>query len=483
MPLIFPSNTLSDAGYDVENSVRLDDDAYMHKTQSGGNRQIFTMSCWTKLTGEYGGTGGSLLSTDGTDDDSNFHFGIDDGGASGGATDSLFLHIYGADGFTTTPLLRDYFAWYHIVLAVDTTQTISANRMKLYVNNVQQTLAEGGDYPAQNDDFGVNESGTVLGVGTHPGSVAPYALNSYLAEYCLIDGLQLTPSSFGEADSESPTIWKPIDVSGLTFGTNGFYLDFKDSANLGNDANGGTDLTEVNLDATDQATDTPTNNFCTMNPLENYWAASVFTEGMTKILTISGNAAYNSSTIAVKNGKWYFEVELVADSVGNAQEDVIIGISTVAPTTAAINGGALVWGISPYGGLGIRGNGKMWAGTTETTGWPNIDVGDVVTIAVDFDNGYFYMGIDGVWGNSGDPTSGATGTGGYSFTVGTDDWFMGVNRRTTSATSTFGVNFGGSSGFTVSSANQDADGYGNFEYAVPSGYYALCTKNLGAYGG
>ena len=90
--------------------------------------------------------------------------------------------------------------------------------------------------------------------------------NGYIAETVLIDGLQLTPSSFGEFDSDSG-IWKPKDVSGLTFGTNGFYLDFKDSSNLGNDAFGDTDLTEVNLAATDQSTDTCTNNFCTLNPL------------------------------------------------------------------------------------------------------------------------------------------------------------------------------------------------------------------------
>ena len=137
MPLIFPSNTLSAGGFSVDNSCRFDGNAYLHKTQSGGNRKTWTMSCWTKFTGGMGSNGGMLMACDGLDDNTNFLFGIDNGGHSGSDTGTLSLHIYGADGFRTTPVLRDYSAWYHVVLASDTTQAVSTNRLKLYVNNVQ----------------------------------------------------------------------------------------------------------------------------------------------------------------------------------------------------------------------------------------------------------------------------------------------------------------------------------------------------------
>ena len=129
-----------------------------------------------------------------------------------------------------------------------------------------------------------------------------------MAEVVLIDGTALAPTSFGESDSDSG-IWVPIDVSGLTFGTNGFYLDFKNSANLGNDANGGTDLTEVGLAATDQSTDTCTNNFATLNPLDNFYLGGNIIRGNLKaVYGTSGTSAvqaFTTSTIGVSSGKWY----------------------------------------------------------------------------------------------------------------------------------------------------------------------------------
>ena len=121
-----------------------------------------------------------------------------------------------------------------------------------------------------------------------------------MCEFVLVDGSQLDQTSFGEFDSDSPNIWKPIDVSGLTFGNNGYYFDFEDSGNLGDDESGnGNDFTEVNLSATDQSTDTCTNNFATMNPLDNYYANSTFSEGNLKYTQGSSRYAWNLSTIAV----------------------------------------------------------------------------------------------------------------------------------------------------------------------------------------
>jgi hypothetical protein len=158
-------------------------------------------------------------------------------------------------------LFRDTSAWYHIVMAVDTTQATAANRIKLYVNGIQETSFAVETYPNQNHSTGVNF--------TEPHRIGTLLTNSwyfsgYIAEVNHIDGSQLAPTAFGEFDEDSG-IWKPKAYAG-SYGTNGFYLDFKDSANLGNDASGGLDFTQTNITSADQATDTPTNNFCTFNP-------------------------------------------------------------------------------------------------------------------------------------------------------------------------------------------------------------------------
>ena len=476
MPLILPGNVATATaavGYTVANSVRLDGNAYMHKTQSGGNRQIFTMSCWTKLTGGYGASGGSLLSTDGTDDDSNFHFTV--------KADKLTLHIYGADAFTTAPVLRDYSAWYHIVLAVDTTQSTSSNRMKLYVNNSQITLTEAGDYPDQNDNFGVNESGTVMAVGTHPAtnSIAGYALNSYLAEYCLIDGQQLTPSSFGEANSDSPTIWQPIDPSDLTFGTNGFYLDFEASGNLGNDVNGGTDLTEVSLAATDQSTDTPTNNFCTMNPLAYRLESSgitnpTYSEGNCKLVLADDTYGKSSmGTIGVTTGKWYWEMKLTTDN-----DAAYCGITRAEYDPNDNFGGESIYYNSGDGALSV---GTGTGGTADGSYGDTYTTGDIIGVAFDATNGVIWFSKAGTWQNSATIAEIGAGTTTNAATTGitmSQTWmpFLEGNNCT------WEVNLGGSPAFTVDSANADGDSYGSFEFPVPSGYFALCTKNLAEYG-
>ena len=456
---ILPANSAASGGFEVANSIRLDGNAYMYKDQSGGNRQIFTMSCWTKLTSGYGASAGSLLSVNGTDDDTNFHFGIDHGDASGGASDSLFCHIYGADAFRTTPLLRDYSAWYHIVLAVDTTQAAAENRMKVYVNNVQQTLSQQGDYPDQNDNFGVNENGARLGVGTHPGSVAAYALNSYLCEYVLIDGSQLTPASFAEADEDSG-VWKPIKVSGLTFGTNGFYLDFQASGNLGNDANGGTDLTEVSIAATDQSTDTCTNNFATLNPLIFESSGNTFAEGNLKITgggSDSWTTHYGLSTIAVSTGKWFVEAKVTTVQASQA----ILGLISTSQTIGS--------SLKDNGVAAVEKEGRITGGGNNIeTGLTAFSNGEIAGIAFDATNGTVQFYRQG------------SAYGSAVSSIASDTYYFATT--TYNAGGVVELNFG-SPPYSESGGNSDADGFGNFSMSVPSGFFSICTKNLAEYGG
>ena len=465
MPLILGTNSIKDTGYNVANSVRFNrgDSPKMSKTLgTPSDADKFTFSAWVKLTDF--GTDRFILSLY-TDDNNETAINFENGNSI-----NFYNYISGSYAGRLVPSqkLRDPSSWYHLVAVFDSGNATAGNRMRLYLNGSEITSFATDSNPSQDQDS-KNASGVTCVVGRS--GTDDYNFGGYMAEVVFIDGSALTPTSFGEFDEDSPTIWKPKDVSGLTFGNNGFYLDFEDSSNLGNDVNGGTDLTEANLAATDQSIDTCTNNFAVMNPLDNYYANSTFSEGNLKIATVSGNAAYNPATFGLTTGKWYFEVK--PTSCGDAQERNIIGISNQSPVAAGYDGSIVIGD-----GFGLRGNGKMWDGSSETSGWNSFDEGDIVSVAIDFDNGKFYTATNGTYGNSSNPS---TGSNGYSFTVGTDAWFPGVNCRETSQTATFELDFG-SAPYAISSGNADANGYGNFEYAVPSGFYSINSKNLAEFG-
>jgi len=463
---ILPGNSAT-GGYNVDNSLRFDDGSsdYLSRTTSTPTSdKIGTYSFWFKRS--HLGTVQNIFNN--YIDASNYAFLRFDG------ADRLEFFSFNNPNYLSlrsAKLFRDTSAWYHIVLVVDTTQATSSDRIKFYVNGVEETSFTSTEYGTQNQVcnlFTSSASGNNR-IGTDETNT--YYIDGYMAEVVFIDGLALDATSFGEFDEDSPTIWKPKNVSGLTFGNNGFYLDFEDSGSLGNDAAGSNNFTVNNLTAIDQSTDTCTNNFAVMNSLDNYYANSTFSEGNLKIATVSGNAAYNPATFGLTQGKWYFEVK--PTSSGDAQERNIIGISNQSPVSSGYDGSIVIGD-----GFGLRGNGIMWNGSSETSGWNSFDAGDIVSVAVDFDNGKFYTATNGTYGNSSNPS---TGSNGYSFTVGTDAWFPGVNCRETSQTATFELNFG-SAPYAISSGNADANGYGNFEYSVPSGFYSINSKNLAEFG-
>ena len=491
MPLILPGNVASATAattYDVVNSCRFNDPdtAYMSKTQSGGNRRTYTISFWFKK---------GLLSND----ENFFHSysaARDQLNVKSRGNDDIYIVGYSDSDSTTFDLtsagglFRDPAAWYHLVVAVDTTQGTAANRMKVYINGVQFTNWSGTpSYPAENEQTDVNNSGSTFTVGRSEESTGTAYYDGYIAEFCLIDGSALAPTSFGEFDEDSPTIWKPIDVSGLTFGTNGFYLDFEDSGNLGNDANGGTDFTETNLAAADQATDTPTNNFATWNPLWRWRMDNdtVYSEGNVKASWSTGSdRGFAFATMGVSKGKWYWEVKL--PTVGRC----FSGVGD-AEKVAGFNNGP--WDESGSSGesysltIQHRNGDIQTEGSTETAYSADNSDDDICMWALDMDNNRLWMGINGTWADSGDPTSGATGTGDITTQIGTQVHLTQSEVMTpccadpsTAGGSVLEANFGGCPSFAISSGNADANGYGNFEYAPPSGFYALCTKNLAEFG-
>ena len=467
MPLILPGNVASATAsttFSVDNSCRLDgSSAYMHKTPGGaGNLRTFTISFWVKKSG----LGQQWMFQQGADN------GTDTTYLSFTSADQLSFDDYqSADNIQlrTNRLFRDPGAWYHIVIAVDTTQATDTNRVKMYINGTQETSFALSTYPSQNFDTKLNgtELLTLCSRVDDGGSRGLY-YNGYLAEVVMIDGLQLAPTSFGEFDEDSPTIWKPIDVSGLTFGTNGYYLDFEDSSNLGNDANGGTDFTVTNLAAADQSTDTPTNNFCVMNPLDNYYANATLSEGNLKMVSGSSRECSSTATIALSNGKWFWEYEVTTMS---APFGGIQPIPSFGNTASAA--------VLQTNGLGYLKTGKVETtdgsgGSTELASYATYAANDIIGVALDLDAAtniiYFYK--NGALQGSGVNLThvDSTANGHYLIAFGA-----------ISGQDTFEINFGNPI-TALDSANADANGYGAFEYAVPSGFFSICTKNLAEYG-
>ena len=495
--MVFPvvGGTQDTAAYEISNSLRFNDgdSAYMHLTTgSSGNRRTFTFSCWYKRASITTGSTQSLLV--GSSCESFIDI---------GSNDKLIVAMQdsgGSPSVTTNQVFRDVGAWYHICIAVDTTQGTDTNRIKIYINGTIIPVADltVTAWPSSNEQATFNDGNKhYLGANCSPGQY----LDGYLAEVCLIDGQALTPTSFGEFDEDSPTIFKPIDVSGLTFGDEGWYLDFEDSDNLGDDESGNTnDFTEVNLAATDQATDTPTNNFCTMNPLDNYGASSTFSEGNCKV-AIGTNDRTNTATMGLSAGKWYFECKYTPGSqvynmIGiinypagsiNSTTSGYLGIDAVGNWYYEIGGG----GTSTSNELRASENNSATnvapypaAGSAST----EIASGDIIQVAIDLDNNKIWWGKNnsGYFGTDGYNGVPADGTNGYTIaapsTINGGAHFPAAGRSDSGGV-TWEFNFGGCSAFTVSSGNSDGNGYGNFEYAVPSGFLAICTKNLGSDGG
>lgn len=434
MPLILGANSLA-GGYQIKNSARFNSGSsdYLNRTpSSAGNRKTWTWSGWVKLLG----TNMYLFGASSDSWASNYSTVWINSGAQ------LRLELGGISGdIVSANLFRDPSAWYHFVVAVDTTQATANNRVRMYVNGVE-TAYTTQTMPAQNSDTMIN-SAQYHQISGRPST---QYLNGYLAEINLIDGQQLTPSSFGETD-EDTGIWKPKAYTG-SFGTNGFYLDFEDSANLGNDMSGNNnDFTVNNLTSIDQTTDTPTNNFATLNPLDKQsgTASAVISEGNTVIDygTSSSVSGTIWGTIGVNTGKWYAEFNL----------------STYAGSST------------------LRCGFVKFSSTSGAT--KDVSATGIFMVALDLTNSLYWVGTNGVW-DAGDPSA---GTGGTSLTPSDDFYTITVrdNSGTAGNGGTWKINTGNPA-FTIVSGNADANGYGNFEYAVPSGYYALCTKNLAQYG-
>ena len=455
MPFPVLGSNSAVAGFEIDNSLRFNDGdlPLLTRTHSDTNHRTFTFSCWVKRSAL--GTGNQRLfnTDDEASDDHRIRF-----------TSADILHISDNQGGTsyeldTNRVFRDVSAFYHIVVAWDTTQGTAANRIKLYVNGVQETSFSTAIYPPQNYDTLVNQNASheVGGSLYDAGSGPRQPFDGYMSEVYFIDGQQLAPTEFGETNDNG--VWIPKRYEG-TYGTNGFKLEFKNSGALGTDTSGnGNNFTPTNLTATDQTTDTPTNNFATLNPLDS--GTVTFAEGNCEITCSNSETDGARGTIGVQNGKWYFEFKLISHAGGDPPQVFGVAQSNAQLSTWVSSGNYAVYEID---------SGKKRINGTQSTYGATATDDDIIGVALNMDDNEvtFYKN-----GSSQGTITSATSSGEF--------YFPYIIDGTSSRGHTTQVNFGNPP-FAISSGNSDANGYGNFEYAVPSGYYALCTKNLAEYG-
>ena len=439
-----------------------------------GNRKTFTLSQWIKKT-DLGVEGAIFCHRL----NNNYYFHI-----RFNTDDTLKIQEYANSSQTlnwqSNRKFRDINAWYHIVCAFDTTQATDSNRIKVYVNGIQETSLAAVSYPSQNLDLGIDGG---AGYASHYGQRGDGAmyLGCVMSHAHYTQGTAYDASAFGSTDATTGE-WKINTAPNVTYGTKGYFI-LKDgnsvtdsSSNSNNFSVGGGTLTKTE--------DCPSNVFCTLNPNHLLGIAprsGTFSNGNTKVADANSNWQGCVGTIGAYSGKWYWEYQLV-------------GGTYHMPGIVPDNGNFSQSGIYTidYGGMGYSAyvdNGTIRArfNNADISGWNASGMGntsfsanDYINFAVDMDNKFMYIGKNGTWFKSGDPTSGATGTGGINisatFTSGIAMLPAYSNYNGTTGQFNFGNGYIGTT--AVSSAGTNASNNGIFEYDVPSGYTAISTKGL-----
>jgi len=429
---------------------------------SNGNQKTWTLSCWIKRTG-LGGTPTVIDGYYGNQSryatiyfDSNNKFNVFSGLYSTGSSTSYLIN------YTTNRVFRDTNGWYHIVVAVDTTQATAGDRVKIYVNGVQETSFSTETQPAQNTDTYFNVTTSAMRMGVN-------GLDAVLSHVHWIDGTQYAASTFGSTDSTTGE-WKINTSPSVTYGTNGFFI-FKDSASVTDQSGNSNNLT-VSAGTLTNTEDCPSNVFCTLNPLYNQTGGQgvVLANGNTRSSYNPDSSRSSFGTIAVGTGKYYFEAKL--ESVGTAP---VIGVVDLA--WPDINGA------SGYGyhdnalNFGYNSSGQKTSGGTNTAHGDSYTAGDIIGVAIDKTNNKLYFAKNGVWQNSSDPTSGSTGTG-AAYNLASDTLYTSACRMRNGGDWSFNFGNGFFGATAISSEGTNASGIGKFEYDVPTGYTALSTKGL-----
>jgi hypothetical protein len=483
-------------GYEIDNSMRFNrgDAACLRKTFSGSptSTKICTISFWTKLADPSNTDAKAIFSAikSGSNEDVIKFMGVNNS-----ILNSIEINFNNTNAGTmmissgndTLIKFRDPSAWYHLVIAIDSSQGTASNRVKAYINGTQHDVearVEGGSITddvvlTQDYELGfLTASAHSIGENVESAGNEPY--DGYLADFHFVDGSQLAPTAFAETDDNG--VWIPKDCKGdLTYGNYGFFLEFQQTGTSANASGKGADTSgndnhfdDANATAEDITTDTPTNNFCTWNPLDGTDLSDLtFSEGNTKVVNATGVCR---GTLAAASGKWYWEIkQITAVDANNPIQYGIADTEDSPPTHSSLNNALIAYSDNDSN-TEIK---KFAAGTASDVamnGFTSISQNDIIQFAFDADTAKLWIGKNGTYLNSGDP---ANGTGEVASTNAGN--FFTACLEHAGVTYTIESNFGNPS-FAISSGNADANGYGNFEYAVPSGFYSLCTKNLAEYG-
>ena len=435
------------------------------RTMSGnGDRQKFTLSMWLKR----GNTGQHFLFTSGSYASSSMMQWFID------SDDTLGMYDYNSSGsalsqVTTNRKFRDTSGWYHFVFRVDTTQSTAADRLRLYVNGVQETSFNNTNYPGQNNNYLYSESITAQYFGQRADQGNTSSFDGMMSHIHMCDGYSYDASEFGETDSTTGE-WKIKVNPSVSYGTNGYFI-LKDGNGVTDQSGNSNDFTVANGTLTDLK-DNPSHNFCNINGLYNQ------TLGQGVTINNCGNTVYyasNSSrscfgSIAPSSGKYYFEAKAFDKT------RLVVGVVNMAWSNLNSASGYAYHDDALNFGYDLDGN-KTSGGSSSSFG-SAVNNNDIIQVAMDLDNSKLYFGINGTWQSSGDPTSGSTGTGSaYNLASGANYTAACRVRAGTQIGFNFGNGqFSGSS--VVASEGTNASGHGKFEYDVPTGYTALSTKGL-----
>jgi hypothetical protein len=384
----------------------------------------------------------------------------------------------------TNRLLRDTSGWYNVIVAVDTTLGTADDRIKMYINGVQETSFSARSNPSQNATSAGFNTAVAHKIGQRQASPGnDLNFDGSMAFVAFIDGKQEAPTVFGETDTTTGE-WK-IKTSitpTSAWGNNGFFI-LKDGNSVTDQSGEGHNFT-VGGGTLTKTEDCPDNVFCTMNPLDNYYTVHTFSNGNTTVTAPSSGYSGVIGTMGASSGKYYFEFKPISKTGDNDEYSVGIAAQSVHSVNQPH------WKMSlGYMYTGVNGN-KINNDSSSSYG-NTFTAGDIIGVAMDLDNLKLYFSKNGTWQTSGDPTSGSTGTGAaFTLTSPTSEasllafstgyYLPCCAFASNSAGAVMSFNFGnGFFGTTaISSEGTNASGIGKFEYDVPAGYTALSTKGL-----
>ena len=461
----------------IDQSLRFQNSHHLERTPStGGNQSTWTFSAWIKRSKL--GTVQHIWTPNRGGDGSNesaFRFNTNDK-----------INIYDSGSLrgqvTTKARFRDVGQWYHIVVQLDLTNSTANDRVKIYVNNVLQE--KDVNNAIGTSVWGWNATNRHrLGGYAFPSNDTTRGLDGYMAEVNFIDGAVVAPTAFGETKE---SIWIPKEITGLTYGTNGFRTTFANSSDIGNNANstdGTNDFTTVTgLTAHDVVADSPENNFCTLNTL-TAGTYPTLDEGALRLATVySADLCGVTGTWFMKSGKWYWEIHnegatLTYPYLGITDQRQVLTNATKGSfySVAWVRTGAVA---SMTGTNTFSGTITPTGGSTTVTSWTN---NDIIMFALDVDARKLWIGKNGTWEGGGDPVAGSGEDASWTVDTPISPVIMGYSNQGVGCVFNFGQD-GTFAGNQTAQGNADENGVGDFYYSPPSGYLAMATSNLPAPG-